>query len=200
MIPSTIEHVGVQWSIHRRDSFIAGFEYLAQKAFRYLGVSGIPAAQVPQLQRMLLDFNVAQLGMCARLLTSIKNYRGAYEFNVRLQANGRYDVSATPDLPAFLAERASIQGLIENFEAISVLDELAIYGVGNPDRILERAREQRPALPIRVLTTEALPRIPNPERIMVLIGEKGERERLLAAGFMPGLIIDERDLERLFLL
>jgi hypothetical protein len=200
VVPSPEEHLGVQWTVTRRDSFVAGLEYLAQKAFRHFGVAGVPAAQVAQLLKMMQIFNVGQLVHGVRLLIGIKNYRGAYEFMVRQQANGQCDEAMAAERRDFLMERASVQGLIETFEAVSVLDEIALYGIGDPDRFVALAREQRPALSIRVLTPESVAKVEHPENMMVLFGAESDRERLVAAGFLPGLVINEADLNRLFLL
>lgn len=200
VIPSNAEHVGVQWSIHRRDSFLGGFEYLAQKAFRHVGIPGVPAAQVGALQQMVLSFNVAQLGLCVRLLTSIKNYRGAYEFMVRQQANGQCDEAQAAEMRTFLMERASVQGLLETFEAISVLEEVGLFGIANPLQTMALIREQRPNLQVKQLTADDLGQVNHPERMLVLMGSGGDRDKLIGAGFLPGLVIDESDLNRLFLL
>lgn len=200
VIPGRLDHVGVQWSIHRRDSFLGGLEYLAQKAFRHLGIAGVPKAQVEVLQKMILDYNVEQLGLCVRLLMFMKNYRGAYEFTVRQQANGACDEAQAAEVRSLLIGQASAQALVETFESISILEEIAIMGVANADQLIERVGEQRPKLCIRRLTLDSLADVQYPDRTLVLVGEGDERQALLAAGFLPGLIVRESDLNRLFTL
>lgn len=199
-VPSPQDHLGVQWTITRRDSFAAGFEYLAQKAFRHFGAATIPAEQVKTLQTMVMNFNNSQLAHGIRLLIGTKNYRGAYEFMVRQQANGQCDEAKAAEMRAFLMERASMQALIETFEAISILEEIAFFGVSNPEHLRGLVREQRPALEVRILTDDSLCGQNHPERILVLAGDGASRERLLAAGFLPGLVMEETDLNRLFVL
>jgi hypothetical protein len=135
-----------------------------------------------------------------RLLTLIKNYRGAYEFMVRQQANGVCTEAQAAEKREFLMERASIQALIETFEAVTVVDQIVLYGLADPDRVLELAREQRPSLLLRVLTANELDKIEQPDRKMALIVREEDRERLVEAGFLPGLVIKESDLHRLFTL
>lgn len=199
-VPNPEDHLGVQWTITRRDSFAAGFEYLAQKAFRHFGAATIPAEQVKTLQNMVMNFNNGQLAHGVRLLVGTRNYRGAYEFMVRQQANGQCDEAKAAEMRTFLMERASVQALVETFEAISILEEIAFFGVSNPDHLRNLVREQRPKLEVRILTRDSLKSVEHPERILVLTGGEGGREPLLAAGFLPGLVIDEPDLNRLFVL
>ena len=199
-VPRPEDHLGVQWTITRRDQFAAGFEYLAQKAFHHFGAPTVPAVQVKMLQTMVMDFNNKQLGHGVRLLVGTKNYRGAYEFMVRQQANGLCDEAKAAEMRAFLMERASMQALVETYEAISVLDEIAFFGVSNPDHLLNLIREQRPNMEIRILTSDALSAIERREQILALAGDEDWRKQLLAAGFLPGLVINEADLNRLFLL
>jgi len=200
VVPRPEEHLGVQWTISRRDAYAAGFEYLAQKAFRHFGVARVPPVQVATVQKMVTTYSVGQLANGVRLLTLIKNYRGAYEFMVRQQANGVCDEAQAAEKRDFLMERAGIQAFIETFEAVTVLDEIVLFGIANPDRILELAREQRPTLPIRVLNSGDLAELRSPDRVMALIEAEDDRGRLIAAGFLPGMVMSQADLNRLFLL
>ncbi len=200
VVPKPEDHLGVQWTISRRDSYAAGFEYLAQKAFRHLGVGHVPGVQVETLQKMVVDHNVRQLANGVRLLILIKNYRGAYEFMVRQQANGTCDEAQAAELRDYLMERATVQALIETFEAVTVVDEIALLGIRDPDQFLELAREQRPSLSFQILTKEGLAGVAHPDQMMVFFGAEGDRQMLLDAGFLPGLIINENDLNRMFIL
>ena len=200
VVPKPEEHLGVQWTVTRRDSYAAGFEYLAQKSFRHFGVGSVPAAQVEMLQKMVLGYNVNQLSHGVRLLFGMKNYRGAYEFMVRQQANGTCNEVQAAERRAFLIERASIQCLIETFEVITAIEEIALFRVRDTEQKLELFREQRPSLQVKTLSPEDVGRVADPERMMVLVGSEQDRDLLLDAGFLPGLVFNENDLNRLFLL
>ena len=199
-IPKSIEHAGLFYSVHHRDSFVSGFEYFAQKAFRYLGVPHVPPGQVEQLQKMIVEFGSAQLEVCVRLLTDMKNFRGAYEFVVRQQANGRCPDEKAAELRPVLMMRAAIQGFIETFEGISVAEQVALYGFPDPEHWRTLLLEQRPSMTVRFLTKDTLGHIEHPERIFVMTAPGSDIQPLIAAGFMPGFLIDQNDLARLYTL
>ena len=198
VVPKPEEHLGVQWIVSRRDSYAAGYEYLAQRAFRHFGVPHVPGEQVAALQKMVMAYSVGQLANAVRLLLLTKNYRGAYEFTVRQQANGVCGVDLAAERREFLKERASVQALIETFEGISVLDGLLLYNLANVALIQEIALELRPKLTLPAIGPADLPAIGGVERKMVLVANEADRTRLIEAGFVPGLVMLEADLIRLF--
>jgi glycosyltransferase involved in cell wall biosynthesis len=198
VVPKPEEHLGVQWIVSRRDSYAAGYEYLAQKAFRHFGIPHIPAEQVAALQKMVVAYSVGQLANAVRLLTLTRNYRGAYEFMVRQQANGVCDEEKAAERRDFLRERASVQSLIETFEGISILDEILLYNVGNAANVEELARELRPSLAIRALIPGEVGTVEHPDRKLALVRSEDDRARLIEIGFLPGLVMNEADLNRLF--
>jgi len=198
VVPKPEEHLGVQWIVSRRDSYAAGYEYLAQKAFRHFGVPHVPGEQVTALQKMVVAYSVGQLANAVRLLLLTKNYRGAYEFLVRQQANGVCDAARAAEHRDFVRERAGIQSLIETFEGISVLDELVLYNIDDSEHVLDLVREQRPNLTLRALGPADLAKIERPHSKMAFVRSEDARAQLIGAGFLPGLVMNEADLNRLF--
>ena len=198
IVPRPEEHLGVQWIVSRRDSYAAGYEYLAQKAFRHFGVPHVPAEQVPALQKMVVAYSVGQLANAVRLLTLIKNYRGAYEFMVRQQANGACDTKQAEEKREYLRERASIQSLIETFEGISILDGLILYNLPNAPQIQAIAAEIRPTLTLHSVSPQDIAGVAGPDTKLALVRSDEDRKTLIAAGFLAGLVMNETDLLRMF--
>lgn len=187
-------HMGVVMEL---DNYRAGLEYFALKAYRHVGKATVPPDVVELLQQMIQNFMVVRLAVAIRILESIGNYRGAYEYMARQQANGILPNESEIGRKN-LATRAAIQSVFEIFDSSANLDEIILFNIDPADHFSELLRETRPAVPIRSITGEKAPIIPRPECCLALIASAEHLGLFIDAGYLPGMVIAKPDLLRLF--
>lgn len=184
--------------MHNRDSYEAGLQYLAQKAYKHVGLDAPPPQEIGVLNEMIDSFMDERLITATTVLLEWKNYRAAYEFLVRQQARGCLQEAAAENFRANLAGHAVVQTAIEMFEGISVLDDFALFDV--PDVVLTEKllKEIRPGLAFKTLSDAAIHEPVDRSRTFVLVGSDDARATLVGVGFSPGLIVAQADLAALY--
>jgi hypothetical protein len=180
------------------DGYQAGLEYLAVKCFNLEGVREVHQVQVVrQLTNRFID---QSLGGATSVLLQNQNWRGAYEYLARMRGRGLIvrDDSERLDAESQIRSRAAIQAFLDIFHGMSALSGVAVTGFANSVETVERIREQRPDLSVRILGRDPAAGIIDPSRMLILAGPFADRAALLAAGYLNGLVVSEPDLLRQF--
>jgi len=196
--PKMRRTAGGEGIVNDRDSYQAGLEYLVLKCFSH--VADGEMQQVPVVRQMIEQFMDLRLVGAKDALIREHNWRGIYEFVVRMRARGlitRNDGQRL-DQEMGLRSRASIQAFLQIFDAMTGLDAVAIAGYADSAEVIARISEQRPGMPVQVIRGAMLNADAPIVRVLILAGPATDKAGLLAAGCLPGAIIDEADLLRQF--
>ena len=190
--------VGWDEIVDNLDGYQAGLEYLAVKCF---ALAGDPEVRQPDIVRQLIaQFIDRRLSGAADVLRMNRNWRGAYEYLIRLRARGAVPgaESERVDGELQLRSRAAIQAFVDIFVAMSALGGVAVTGFADPVAAVDRIHDQLADVDVCVLGPDPAVGIADPARMLVLAGPLADRAALVAAGYLTGLILSEADLLRQF--
>ena len=182
-----------------RDVYEAGLEYLGHRCLEYAheGIAAVPEAQRAAVEVMVRAFmDVCLQAAIGQFQTPQSDLEACFEYLVRLAARGK--------LPAPMAEHfnntqlpyACLHAFLHIFDALSMIDAVAIAGFDDPAPLIGRLREIRPGMTVRTLTASAPLAPEDAERTLTLAGDALRDEQLRALGCRQGLTIREADLLR----
>jgi glycosyltransferase involved in cell wall biosynthesis len=178
----------LEWDLYR-----GGVEYLFHKAFRNLGHLAVPEDQRDIGRKMIDGFIVTRLSIALRHLIVNKDFIGANDVFFRLLSCGAIPSAEVSNYSQFLAPKAAVQSVIETFEAITGLDCIGLYRVGDSNAVTVSIKELRQDLPVNQLSDDTINKITgkDKDKMLVLVGSDTEREKLIKADFRNGLVIVE---------
>ena len=182
-----------------RDSFEGGLEYLGHRCLQLAhgGSGAVPDAQRAVVGEMVRTFMDACLeSAITQLMDHQNDFEGAFELLVRLAARGKLSPERIARLNNDLPPQAVAQEFARIFAGMSLLDRASLAGVEDPEGMISRIRRHRPELMISVMPPGEPPPADHAESTLVLAGAAADRARLVAAGYLPGLIVSEADLDR----
>ena len=158
----------------------------------------MPAEQRLAVQQMVQGFVNTRMIVAVRLLINSRQYVSAYEVLVRLVANGSVPAETLAEYRSILAGRAALQALVQTFQSMTNMPTIGLFGVHEPLMLQTFIGELDASARIEVLDDVDLASIAQKDRYLVLSGEGVHREHLLGAGFPPGQVWAEGDLNRQF--
>ncbi len=185
---------GEQDLVNKRDVHEAGLQYIAAKAYQYVGVEDIPAGQLAILSEMIGKCTDAALIGGTELLIEWGEVRDVYEFLLRQKARGCLSEDQVQRFRSGSTERAVAQTVVGILDNMSVTDRFAIFHVNNRQEMISKINEYSPGLKVEVLDDMDIDLIEDKIRMFVLAGSEEDRDLLIMAGFEPGLIVLENDL------
>jgi hypothetical protein len=189
--------VGGMEVLNNRDGYEAGLEYLALRCFQYLGFTSIPDDQLPVLRSMIQSFMDTRLIAATEMLVSSKSwFRATAEFLIRRRAAGLLTDEAANGL-GYLPGLAAQEAFMETFGGMSSLRSIGVAGFDDDAAVRGQLLGFRPDAPIHVIGGPEAPGV-DPAWTLVLAGPHADRQALIDAGHLPGLILHEAEIARLF--
>ena len=197
-IPNPPGHsVGQRGVLHELDAYRAGLQYLAAKAYQYIGYDHVPQGDLAALNSMIEACLDSSLVNATNVLIGWREYRGAYEFLLRQMVRGWFSVSQAEYFRANLVPGVVAQAAIEIFEGMSVVvDRFALFAIPELEQTLGLLEQLRPGFAVDTLVEPAVRDGADRGRTFVLTGDENSRVRLIEAGFEPGLVVSQADLTR----
>ena len=196
-IPNPPGHsIGQRGVLHELDSYRAGLQYLAAKAYRYIGYDHVPQGDLDVLNSMIETCLDSSLVNATNVLIGWREYRGAYEFLLRQMVRGWFAGSQTEYFRSNLIPGAAAQAAIEMFEGMSVVDRFALFAIPDLEQTLGLLEQLRPGFAVEILDAAGIEEPADRGRTFVLAGDEDARVALIEAGFEPGLVVSQADLTR----
>lgn len=195
----TRSQYGHQQAVSDWDLYRGGVEYLFYKAFRNVGYPAVPDEQLDIGRKMIHGFVANRLFVTLGELIRSKDFIGANDVFVRLLSCGVFPSAEVSKYSQFLAPRAAVQSLIETFEAMTGLECIGVYRVGDFKAVERLLKEIRGEVAVRQLLDDGPYEFKDKDRILVLVGSNTEKEKLLNAGYQDGLVIVEQELVSQFM-
>lgn len=183
--------------INNRDSYEGGLQYLALRCFQYLGYASIPDDQLPVLRDMIRTFMDNRLIAASEMLLASKSwFRASAEFLIRRRAAGLLPDNLAAEL-SYVPGQAALEAFLEVFGGMPTLRAIGLAGFDNADAVRNRLWEMRPDAPIHIMPGVEAETL-DPAWSLVLAGPNADRQELIGRGYLPGLILHEADIARLF--
>jgi hypothetical protein len=184
-------------AMNNRDGYEAGLQYLAVRCFQHLGHASIPPDQLPVLREMIRAFMDNRLVATSEMLLANNSwFRATTEFLIRRRATGLLSgeqVAGLDQLPG----KAALEAFRGTFISMPTLHAMGVTGFDHNDAVRGRLLAIRGDAPVRVISSPAA-EIADPAGVLVLAGPHADRQALIARGYLPGLILYEADIARLF--
>ncbi|HEY3887098.1 MAG TPA: glycosyltransferase family 2 protein [Caulobacteraceae bacterium] len=189
--------VGAQDAMNNRDGYEAGLQYLALRCFQHLGHTSIPTDQLPVLRDMIRNFMDNRLVATSEMLLANKTWsRASAEFLIRRRATGLLSDEQAAEL-GHVPARAALEAFLGTFLGMPALHSMGVTGFDHNDAVRGRLLAIRGDARVRVIPSAAA-EIPDPAGVLVLAGPHADRQALIVRGYLPGLILYESDIARLF--
>jgi hypothetical protein len=182
--------------LHELDAYRAGLQYLAAKAYQYIGYDHVPQGDLGALNSMIEACLDSSLVNATNVLIGWREYRGAYEFLLRQMVRGWFPQSQAEHFRSNLVPGVVAQAAIEIFEGMSVVDRFALFAIPDLEQTLGLLEQLRPGFVVDSLAEPVVQEGADPRRTFVLTGDENSRVRLIEAGFEPGLVVSQADLTR----
>lgn len=189
--------VGGMEVLDNRDGYEGGLDYLALRCFQYLGFSSIPPDQLAVLRNMIRSFMDTRLVAATEMLVGSKSwFRASAEFLIRRRAAGLLTDEVADGL-SYLPGLAAQEAFMKTFADMSSLRAVGVTGFEDDAAVRGQLLGFQPDAPIHVLGGPATQGA-DPARTLVLAGPYADRQALIDAGHLPGLILHEAEIARLF--
>jgi glycosyltransferase involved in cell wall biosynthesis len=196
-IPNPPGHsVGQRGVLHELDAYRSGLQYLAAKAYQYVGYNHVPQGDLAALNSMIEACLDSSLVNATNVLIGWREYRGAYEFLLRQMVRGWFPESQAEYFRANLVPGVVAQAAIEIFEGMSVVDRFALFAIPDLEKTLGLLEQLRPGFAVDTLAEPGIHDEADRSRTFVLTDDENSRVRLIEAGFEPGLVVSQADLAR----
>ncbi len=183
--------------MNNRDAYEGGLQYLALRCFQYLGYATVPDEQQPVLRDMIRTFMDNRLIAASEMLVSSHGwFRASAEFLIRRRAAGLLPDDLAAEL-SYVPGQAALEAFLEVFAGMPTLRSIGVSGFEDADAVRRRLLEMRGDAPVHILPGAGADG-PDPAWTLVLAGPNADRQGLLDRGHLPGLILYEADIARLF--
>jgi hypothetical protein len=183
--------------MNNRDAYEGGLQYLALRCFQYLGYASIPADQLPVLRDMIRTFMDNRLIAASEMLVASNSwFRATTEFLIRRRAAGLLPDELAAEL-SHLPGQAALEAFLETFGAMPTLRSIGVAGFDDAEAVRRRLLEMRGNAPVHIIPSAAADTL-EPAWMLVLAGPRADRQALIDRGHLPGLILHEADIAKLF--
>ena len=183
--------------MNNRDAYEGGLQYLALRCFQYVGHASIPQEHLPVLRDMIRTFMDNRLIAASEMLVASNGwYRASAEFLIRRRAAGLLPDDLAAEL-GYLPGQAALEAFLEVFSGMPTLRSIGVTGFADALAVRERLLQMRGDAPVHIMPSpeaEAL----DPALMLLLAGPDADRQALIDRGHLPGLILREADIARLF--
>ncbi len=183
--------------MNNRDAYEGGLQYLALRCFQYLGYASVPEEHLPVLRDMIRTFMDNRLIAASEMLVASHGwFRASAEFLIRRRAAGLLPADLAAEL-SYLPGQAALEAFLEVFAGMPTLRSIGVAGFGDGEAVRRRLLEMRPDAPVHITPGPDADRL-DPAWMLVLAGPDADRQNLLDRGHLPGLILYEADIARLY--
>jgi len=192
------EQMGAVDVLSKIDSYRTGLEVLINAAYRFQGLTGVPAEKIEIVQRMIRNFIAIRVQVAIRFLKTARNFTAATQYLSRLQVAGAMTEAQLASERQQLAGPMLGQTIVELCTGISMLSEIVLCDVEGAQSSVELLRVLKPELRVRLASVASLLADAVTESALILTSYAEQRDRLIEAGYPSGLIVSEQELLSVF--